>query len=74
MYEPWENHLRIKDITKGRCPFKQKSCDGLCNNCGLNASTEPTGGKTAPSKHGHYICTHDDLNILEDRVIGTSDY
>lgn len=59
---------RIKEITKGICPYKHRVCDGLCNNCGILANSESTFTKIIPSKQA-CICTYDDLNTLEDRVI-----
>ena len=41
---------RIKEITKGVCPYKNKVCDGLCNNCGILAKSENTFAKII------YIC------------------
>ena len=41
---------RIKEITKGICPYKHRACDGLCNNCGILANSENTFTKIIPSK------------------------
>lgn len=65
MYTPIEE--RIKQITKGVCPYKRKACDGLCNNCGIMASHETTR-KTVPAKNGTVI-TWNDMNSIEDRCI-----
>ena len=59
---------RIKEITNGVCPYKCKVCDGLCNNCEILATPENTFAKITPSKQG-CICTYEDLNTLEDRVL-----
>ena len=67
MYIPVEAH--IKEITKGVCPYKHKTCDGLCNNCGILAIPENTFTKIIPSKQGH-ICTYEDLNTLENLAMG----
>ena len=66
MYIPVEE--RIKEITNGVCPYKCKVCDGLCNNCEILAAPENTFAKIIPSKQG-CICTYEDLNALEDRVL-----
>lgn len=60
---------RIKEITQGICPYKRKICDGLCNNCGILATSENTLTKIIPSKQG-CICTYEDLNTLEDMAMG----
>ena len=60
---------RIKEITKGVCPYKSKVCDGLCNNCGILVTPENTFTKSIiPSKQG-CLCTHEDLNTLEDMAM-----
>ena len=66
MYIPVEE--RIKEITKGICPYKHKVCDGLCNNCGILQTFENTFTITS-SKQGH-ICTYEDLNTLENLAMG----
>ena len=60
---------RIKEITKGVCPYKNKVCDGLCNNCGILATPESTFTKIIPSKQSR-ICTYEDLNTLENLAMG----
>ena len=65
---------RIKEITKGVCPYKNKVCDGLCNNCGILAKSENTFTKIIPSKQG-CVCTWDDLDALENMAMSiTGDY
>ena len=60
---------RIKEITKGICPYKHKICDGLCNNCGILTTPENTFAKSIiPSKQSH-IYTYEDLNTLEDMAM-----
>lgn len=60
---------RIKEITKGVCPYKSKVCDGLCNNCGILAKPENTFTKNTTSSKQGYICTYEDLNTLEDMAM-----
>ena len=63
---------RIKSVTNGKCPYKHKVCDGLCNNCGIVSEVlypaSNTNMKISPAKQG-YICTHEDLNTLEDKAL-----
>ena len=63
---------RIKAVTKGVCPYKHKICDGLCNNCSIVSEVlypaSNTNTKISPAKQG-YICTYEDLNILEDKAL-----
>lgn len=64
---------RIKAVTNGKCPYKHKICDGLCNNCGIVSEVLYPAGNTnisgiVPSKQ-RYICTYEDLNILENMAM-----
>lgn len=64
---------RIKSVTNGKCPYKHKICDGLCNNCDIVSEVLYPESNTnirgiAPSKQG-YICTYEDLNILENMAM-----
>ena len=62
---------RIKEITKGVCPYKRKVCDGLCNNCGILASSTPQN-KIVKCKNS-FNYSYDDLNALEDRCINNEE-
>ena len=61
---------RIKEITKGICPYKHKTCDGLCNNCGILVTPENTFTKSIIPSKQDCLCTHEDLNTLENLAMG----
>ena len=65
MYIPLEK--RILEITGGKCPYINKVCDGLCNNCGILAS--PTPQKEIVKSKNNFNYNYDDLNALEDKCI-----
>ncbi len=50
----------------GICPYVHKVCDGLCNNCGLNAGVEDSSGNIVKSH------AHNDIeiffNVLENLI------
>ena len=38
--------VRVLEITQGKCPYRARACDGLCNNCMKKAElTRPTDYK-----------------------------
>lgn len=62
---------RILEITGGKCPYKNRVCDGLCNNCGILASPTPQN-KIVKCKNS-FNYSYDDLNALEDRCINNEE-
>lgn len=58
----------IKEVTNGRCPYRHRVCDGLCNNCGILANYENTPTKIIPSSRP-CLCDYDDLDAVEDRIV-----
>ena len=40
-----------KENNNGICPFVHKICDGLCNNCGLNAMTTENYSRIVPARN-----------------------
>ena len=52
----------------GKCPYKPRTCDGLCNNCPLNIAPGDkieTGLKYQPRTN----TTYEELNSLENRCL-----
>lgn len=54
----------------GICPYVHKVCDGLCNNCGLNAAAENCNNTIAPAHNSNN--TEIFFNALES-LIGYGD-
>lgn len=52
----------------GKCPYKCRVCDGLCNNCPLNIQPGDkiqTGTAYTPRR----VLTYEELNALENRCL-----
>ena len=68
-----ENDAKIIEATQGKCPYKARVCDGLCNNCPKGAElARPKNYKPqcyfVPSKRNSV--SWDELDYLEDRCLG----
>ena len=70
MYIPLRE--RILEKTQGICAFNNaRSCDGLCNNCGLNCC-ETTANNTIVKSKSSYIYDAEEIRILENRCLDMS--
>ena len=52
----------------GKCPYKFRVCDGLCNNCPLDIQTGGTIQTGIPYTP-RIVTTYEELNALEDRCL-----
>ena len=68
-----ELDAKVVEITQGKCPYRARACDGLCNNCMKKAElTRPANYKpeikTVTSNRK--TMSWDELDALEDRCLG----
>lgn len=57
----------------GKCLYKPRTCDGLCNNCPLNIQPGDkiqTGTAYTPRR----VPTYEEMNALENRCLPPCDY
>ena len=40
-----------RDNNNGICPYRHRVCDGLCNNCGLDASPTENYSRIVPARN-----------------------
>lgn len=40
-----------KENNNGICPYRHSVCDGLCNNCGLDATTTENYSRIIPARN-----------------------
>lgn len=63
---------RVLEITQGKCPYRARACDGLCNNCMKKAElTRPANYKpeikTVASNYKPL--SYEELDFLEGRCL-----
>lgn len=67
-----ENDKRKVDYcaanNNGKCPYKCRVCDGLCNNCPLNIQPGDKI-KTGTAYNPRRVLTYEELNTLENRCL-----
>lgn len=67
-----ELDAKVVEITQGKCPYRARACDGLCNNCMKKAElTRPANYK--PENKivitNNRRITWDELDYLEGRCL-----